>query len=52
MLEINEEDLDQAKDEIEYLKTELYGHLMATNRFGFKAEKPVFTASADGKYFC
>ena len=45
-------DLAQANDEIEYLKSELFGHIIVTNYYGFKAERPVFTASLDGQYLC
>ena len=45
-------DLVEFSDEVEDLKSEVFGHIIVTNRFGFRAETPVFTVPLDDYYFC
>ena len=52
MKRFDERNPGQAFDQSEDLKTILFGHLLFTNKYGFKADRPVFSVSADFKYFC
>ena len=49
---IDDENIGQTNLSVEVLKNELFGHYIVTHDSAFKPERPIFTATADGQFFC
>ena len=49
---IDDADIEQTNLSVECLKNEFFGQYIVTHSSAFKPERPIFTATADGQFFC